>query len=273
MLYRNKIKYFTKSKNIGSLSVSILFIITFLLVIFNKTDYFVVNKVKSLGIDIVSPVSKVISSPVIITSNVMKTINDFRLLKNENLRLKEEVLRLKKWQTLALKNISENKAYKKLLNATSNNLNIVKTATVIAQTSNIYSKAIVINAGLNNGVVVDQIVINEKGLVGKIIEVSKNNSKVLLINDQNFSISVKNIANNFQAIISGSSNDGYLKSSFIKNQKKPRVGEILITSGTAKIFPKDIAVGKIVMIKNEEVFALPFVDTQNLNFVQIIEIK
>ena len=45
------------------------------------------------------------------------------------------------------------------------------------------------------------------------------------------------------------------------------------SSGTAKIFPKDIAVGKIVMIKNEEVFALPFVDTQNLNFVQIIEIK
>jgi len=273
MLYRNKIKYFTKSKNIGSLSVSILFIITFLLVIFNKTDYLVVNKIKSLGIDIVSPVSKVISSPVIITSNVMQTINDFRLLKNENLRLKEEVLRLKKWQTLALKNISENKAYKKLLNATSNNLNIVKTATIIAQTSNIYSKAVVINAGLNNGVVVDQVVINEKGLVGKIIEVSKNNSKVLLINDQNFSISVKNIANNFQAIISGSSNDGYLKSSFIKSQKKPRVGEILITSGTAKIFPKDIAVGKIVMIKNDEVFALPFVDTQNLNFVQIIEIK
>ena len=273
MLYRNKIKYFTKTKNIGNLSVSILFIITFLLIIFNKTDYLVINKIKSLGVDVISPVSKVISSPVVITSNAIKTFNNFRFLENENLRLKEEVLRLKKWQTLALKNISENNAYKKLLNATSNNLKIVKTAAVIAQSPNFYSNAVIINAGLEQGISVDQVVINEKGLVGKIIEVSKNNSKVLLINDQNFSISVKNINNNFQAIISGSSNDKFLKSSFIKNQKKPRVGELLITSGRAKLFPQNIAVGKIVMIKNDEIFALPFVDTKNLNFVQIIKIK
>ena len=273
MVQRNKIRYFAKSKNFSNFTVSILFVVTFLLIIFNKTDYIFVNKIKSLSVDVITPTSKVISSPIVISSNIIKTYKDFRFLKNENLRLKEEVFRLKKWQTLALKNISENRAYKKLLNATSSKLNIVKTASVTAQSPNIYSNSVIINAGSDHGISVDQVVVNEKGLVGKIINVSKNNSKVLLINDQNFSISVKNIANNFRAIISGSSNDKYLQSSFIETDKKLKVGEILITSGSAKVFPKDIAVAKIVMIKNDILFALPFVDTKNLDFVQIIDIK
>ena len=39
----------------------------------------------------------------------------------ENIKLKEEILRLKKWQILAIQNSRENKVLKKLLNATDNN--------------------------------------------------------------------------------------------------------------------------------------------------------
>ena len=55
MFYRNKLSFFTKTKNFSNLFLSILFILTFLLVFFNKTDYFIVNKVKSFSIDVITP--------------------------------------------------------------------------------------------------------------------------------------------------------------------------------------------------------------------------
>ena len=102
-------------------------------------------------------------------------------MQQDNLKLKEEVKRLKKWQILAIKNQRENSAYKKLLNSTSNNINVIKTAAVISQTPNIYAKSIFINAGLNQGVLEDFTVINERGLVGKVISSSEKNSYNLLL--------------------------------------------------------------------------------------------
>ena len=110
----DKSRIFIKSKNIKNITIPILFIFTFLLVIFNKTDYLLVNKVKSTGIDFINPISRAISYPISLTIKTVDYINDLKFSQKENIRLKEEIFRLKKWQTLALKNSRENKAYKKI---------------------------------------------------------------------------------------------------------------------------------------------------------------
>ena len=62
MALENKSKLFTKNKNLQHLLIPFLFILTFLLVLFNKTDYFLVSKMKSASIDIFTPntISKII---------------------------------------------------------------------------------------------------------------------------------------------------------------------------------------------------------------------
>ena len=273
MFYRNKIRTFTKSKSFSNISLSFFFILTFLLIIFNKTDYVLVNKLKAISVDVVSPITKTITIPVKVTADVIKTYSNIRFLKQENLRLKEEVVRLKKWQTLAIKNQMENNAYKKLLNSTSNKLNLIKTASVISQSPGIYAKMIIINAGFEDGISTDLSVINDRGLVGKVVSTSKNNSKIILINDQNSSVPIKNLSNNFFAIITGTSEGKYLSSSFIKDNNIPKVGDLLLTSGSAKIFPKDILVGKVVSVNEDNFLVLPYVDFNNLNYVQIINFE
>ena len=215
MRKESKTSLFLKRKNISSIFVPLLFFLTFILVLFNKTDYYLISKFKSLGIDTITPISKAISYPFALTSKTIKQIDSFKFLKSENIILKEEILRLKKWQTLAIKYNRENKAYKKLLNSTSNNIEIVKTASVISASPNIFQKTIIIDAGLNNQVKENYTVINERGLVGKTIAVNNNNSKVLLINDQNSSIPIKSMQDNFYAILHGTPNGRYLVSSFI----------------------------------------------------------
>ena len=151
MLYRKNFRSFVKSKNFSNIFLSFLFILSFLLIIFNKADYIVVNKIKSLSADVVVPITKIITSPVKFTSESINKINQIRYLDNENARLREEIIRLKKWQTLAMQNQRENNAYKKLLNSTSAKLSIVKTASVISQSSGIYSNSLTINAGKQEG--------------------------------------------------------------------------------------------------------------------------
>ena len=271
MFYRDKLRFLTKTRNFSNLFLSILFILTFLLVLFNKTDYVIVNKVKSFSIDIITPTVAFINFPIKVTTKAVKTITEIRFLKQENLKLKEEIIRLKKWQTLAFKNQRENQAYKKLLDSTVVEINVIKTAAVISQSSKIYAKTILINAGLNHGASVDMSVINERGLVGKIISLTNNNSRVILINDQNSSVPVKTISNKFFAIIKGTADGKYLTSSFIKNDKIPKVGELLITSGNTNTFPQDILVGKVIKVSEDNFIALPYVDFENIEFVQVVD--
>ena len=47
----------------------------------------------------------------------------------------------------------------------------------------------------------------------------------------------------------------YLISSFIKDDKMPNIGDILVTSGNANIYPKDILVGKIINIIDNSNFS------------------
>ena len=273
MFKRFKTSSFAKKKSISSFLLPLLFLLTFFLIIFNKTDYFLINKVKGYGVDYLLPVTKIISSPINTINNLSLRIQNIQYLENENLKLKEEIIRLKKWQTLAIKNSRENRVFKKLLNSTSHQVDIIKTASVINQTPGLYTKQVTINAGLNYNIVKDLAVINEKGLVGKTILSTNSNSKVLLINDPSSSIPVKTLSDNSYSMLTGSADGKFLISSYTQNNQLPRLGDLLVTSGNAKIFPRDILVAKVIKVNVDHYIALPYVDFNNLNYLQVVKSK
>tara|TARA_Y100001970_G_scaffold242577_1_gene307136 strand:- start:17422 stop:18243 length:822 start_codon:yes stop_codon:yes gene_type:complete len=266
-----KIKTYSKVRFFKNLSLSLIFLTSFILIFFNKSDYFLVNKIKTITNDYVNPITRIITSPLVIVSNIKNTINDFNSLKNENLILREEIMRLKKWQILAIQNSRENNALKKLMNATDNTLNLIKTAAVLNRNDVLYAKMININAGKNDGLQQDMTAINHRGLIGRVIESGSNISRIMLLTDPNLSISVKSISDNFLSILNGAPDGKHLVSSFIKVNQLPKVGDLVVTSGSAQIFPQDILVGKIVDVQKNKFYVLPFVDFNNIDYVQIVK--
>ena len=127
MSQRKKIRFFAKTKSLNTLIVPFLFILTFVLIFFNKTDYVLVYKIKNFGIDVISPISRIVSSPAKVTVDTINYFNDLRNFERENYKLKQEIKRLKKWQTIAIQNSRENRAYKKLLNSTSDTFKVSPT--------------------------------------------------------------------------------------------------------------------------------------------------
>ncbi len=268
-----KARVIQTSKIIKNTTVIFVVLLSFFLIFFSKSDLILINGIKNFSTSIINPLTTIISSPIKIISNVANEYDKFRNLKFENRILQEEIIRLKKWQTLAIQNSRENKVLKKLLQATDNDLQLVKTASLYNRNDNLFSKLININAGYIDNVQNNMTVINERGLVGKVIESTSNNSRVLLITDPNLSISVKTISNGVFSLLSGVGDNQYLVSKFIKSNEMPRLGDIVVTSGTAQIFPVDLLVGKIEKIEEDRFYVLPFVDFNSLDYVQIVTSK
>ena len=265
------VKLISRSSFLKNLSLSIIFLSSFLLIFFSKSDYFLINKFKNISNNYIHPITTYVVAPLNVISGVKKQFIDFNNLRIENNTLKEEIMRLKKWQTLAIQNSSENRVFKKLLNATDNNLSLVKTASLVTKSSFIFSKMININAGLKDGVANNMAVINHRGLVGRTVDTSINNSRVLLLTDHSSSISIKTISNQNYSLLQGADDGIHLVSIFNKEDQIPSVGDLVVTSGSAQIFPSDILVGKIVKTTKNKYYVLPFVDFKNINYVQVVE--
>ena len=136
-----------------------------------------------------------------------------------------------------------------------------------------YSKMININTGFKDGVLNKMAVVNHRGLIGRTIDSSISNSRVLLLTDPNSSISVKTISNENISILQGSEDGVHLVSAFSKDDKMPKVGDLVVTSGSVQVFPSNILVGKIVKITKDNFYVLPFVDFNNIDYVQVVEKK
>ena len=268
-----KVSVFQTAKLLKNITILTVVTLSFFLILFSKSDLFIINAIKNISNTIVNPATTIISSPLKIITNITNEYNEFKSLKFENRMLKEEIIRLKKWQTLAIQNSRENKVLKKFLKATDNNLNLVKTASLTNRNDLFFSNLININAGYESNIKKNMTSINERGLVGKVVHTSKQNSRILLLTDPNMSVSVKTISDGLFSLLSGSGDNKYLVSSFIKDNKMPKIGDIVVTSGTAQMYPVDLLVGKIEKIEKDRFYVLPFVDFKNLDYVQIVTSK
>ena len=268
-----KVKVFQTSRLIKNLTIISVVTLSFFLVIFSKSDLYLISSIKNISTSIINPITTIISSPIKIMSNIANEYNQFKSLKFENKILQEEIIRLKKWQTLAIQNSRENRVLKNLLQATDNNLNLIKTASLTNRNDGLYSKLININAGYDHSIVKNMSAINERGLVGKVVQVNQSNSRVLLLTDPNMSVSVKTISDGAFSLLSGMGDGKYLTSSFIKGEKMPKIGDIVVTSGTAQVFPSDLLVGRVDKIEKDRFYVLPFVDFNNIDYVQIVTSK
>ena len=169
MAPRFRVTVFPITKILKNITIVSVILLSFFLVLFSKTDYFLINGIKNISTGIINPIAKIVSAPIGAISNIAYEYDQFKNLKFENKILQEEIIRLKKWQTLAVQNSRENKVLKKLLNATNNNLTLIKTASLVNRNDTLFSKLININAGLEDSIKENMSAINQRGLVGKVI--------------------------------------------------------------------------------------------------------
>lgn len=140
-------------------------------------------------------------------------------------------------------------------------------------------KAVIIDKGWLSGLTVNMPVINADGVVGRVVSVSKNYSKVLLLIDQNSAVDCVTQRSRDSGIVKGLSSKtiSYDPSmDYVSKLSDIEVGDAVITSGIGGIFPKGIPVGQVIDVQTPpdelfmEIKIKPSVDFSKIEEVLVI---
>ncbi len=158
----------------------------------------------------------------------------------------------------------------------------VEYAQVVSKDPQNFFMTIVVNKGTTSGIAVGMPVIGySKGIravVGKIIEVRANYSKVLPLTDKNLQIgAMLDISRNSGILMGQSLNSSLCYLQFIDKSVDVEEGELVVTSGMGGLFPKGYAIGHVFNIEKKnyglfhDMYVEPIIDLSSLEEVYIIK--
>jgi len=121
-------------------------------------------------------------------------------------------------------------------------------ARVIAASAGTASREIEIDRGERDGIRRNMAVITPDGAVGKVIEVFRDSSQVLLLTDKEGGAGAMLVESRIQGPVGGTG-EPTLIMKYVAADDPVQVGEKIVTSGMDKIFPRDVPLGTVVEVK------------------------
>ncbi len=139
------------------------------------------------------------------------------------------------------------------------------------------SQVAVIDRGSAHGVTPGMAVISPEGLVGRVVEVGPNFSKVLLVIDVNSSVNAMVEGSGADGIVIGQwQAGGWLKMKYIQRGAQVRPGDRVITSGLGGGFPRGLLIGEVRSVSHsqtelsDEAELQPAVDFSQLRVLSVV---
>lgn len=216
------------------------------------------NGISSSVSTVVSPLQKIVYN---INSRVKETV-DFFLnfsevkLENEELKKKNTKLANELIEYESLKD--EVERLREALNFTEskNNYNYVG-VNIIGYSGSSLSDGYIIDKGSNDGIAKNMVVVSSKGLVGKVTKVASNFAIVQSILNENIAVAVMDQqTREATGVLQGLSDKKDNNMPVVYNlpiNSDVKEGDIIITSGLGKIYPKEIPVGTVVSVEEDNV--------------------
>ena len=171
-------------------------------------------------------------------------IQSLMFLEKENQVLREKNLELSLQVESMLNLQNENNALMEMLEFKNNKKFIIKSAKVVNKGIQPNLLSIIIDRGTFDGVKNNLPVLTPKGVVGKTIEASKNNSIVQLISDANFRLSTRILPSGATGILRFVNGE----TAEIREVQKNvviNIGDKVVTSGFSDIYPAGLPVGNV----------------------------
>lgn len=167
-----------------------------------------------------------------------------RLLKEENQRLKASLMQLGE---LA----AENKRLHELLSFKEETKFSLLVSKVIAMDASNLRRSIIIDKGKIHGVDIGKPVIASDGVVGMIAEIGRSVSRIILLNDIDFSMAAKVERSDAIGILTGTL-DGTCRLRYLSVDEDVKVGDEIVSSGKNSRFPSGIPVGVVTKVSKEQ---------------------
>jgi rod shape-determining protein MreC len=252
--------------------VVFIFVLTIAIagLVLGKSNHEQMVAVRALIMDAALPLVRIVSMPVNAVISIGGTLHDAVFVFEENRLLRQQNARLARMQMVAAQVQTENVRLRHMLHFISEPTYGFITARVVSDISSPYMRATMINAGNAEGVKKGQVVLNEKGLVGRVLEVGEHSSRVLLLSDMNSRVPVMTSNSRERGILTGDNRDNPIMR-HLRIDHQVQVGESVLTSGDGQYFPAGLPVGTIKDVDDDGARTAVFVRPEQLDYVNIID--
>ncbi len=169
---------------------------------------------------------------------------DWRAVRGENQRLRQEVESLRMSQLHLSELEWENRRLRNLLGLAEHLPLETVPAEVIAREWNGWVRSFTVNRGRANGVERLQPVIVPEGVLGRVADVRQHSSIIQLVSDPASSVSAVTQRSRVQGVVEGGPS-GHVRLRFPAQEAQIDEGELVITSGLGGLFPKGLPLGRV----------------------------
>jgi rod shape-determining protein MreC len=208
------------------------------------------NKPSLVLIETVKPLLVVESQMADEASDFLHNYFDLVGVRQENLRLKERLAQLEGQQRRMVELEAENHHLADLLELRDALGTTAIAANVIGSDAIGLSRTLMLSEGDRQGLRRDMAVISINGVVGKLIAVSHDAARVLLISDHNSALEAFDQRSRARGIVAGIVEDG-LAMKYVDRSEDIKSGDMIVTSGLDGIFPRGLLVGTVARVSQE----------------------
>jgi rod shape-determining protein MreC len=124
-------------------------------------------------------------------------------------------------------------------------------ASVIGEDGSAWFKTLVINRGSADGLAEGMPVVAVGGIVGRLVKVAPNSSRVLLLTDHASAIASMIQRSRARGVVKGLGG-ARCSMEFAVKDEDVKVGDAVMSSGIGGVFPKGLSIGEVTMVRKGE---------------------
>lgn len=155
-------------------------------------------------------------------------------------------------------------------------------AAVIARPAGAFAQSIVVAVGRKDGVAVDDPVVTQDGLVGRVTRVADRSSRVMLLTDDQSAVSAIDLSTTAPGIVRrGQGPRSALRLDRVAKEQRVRAGDTIVTAGwrtprLSSLYPRGIPIGQVVSVGQTDTYPYkqvqvePFADFASLDAVLVL---
>lgn len=127
-------------------------------------------------------------------------------------------------------------------------------AEILYNTRDTFSRRVILNKGLQQGIDTGQAVIDDAGLIGQVTRSYPLQAEVTLLSDKDQAVPVQITRNGLRAVLFGAGN-GQLELRFLAASADVQVGDDVVTSGLDGVFLPGLPVARVVRIDRDSSYS------------------
>jgi rod shape-determining protein MreC len=210
------------------------------------TEHGPIRLIRLWAVSAITPFEKIFVHSVDWTSNVWHNYVYLRNVRQQNDQLREEIQRLRLEQVRLTQDANQARRLQSLLGFKEQYISETMAAQVISSTGSEFTRGVYIDKGSRDGIKRDMPVITADGVVGKVYAVFPSSSLVLEISDPSSGAGVILEKSRLQGVLKGDqrgTGETYVNN--IMADEKIELGDVVVTSGGDRVFPKGLPVGRV----------------------------